>query len=139
MKQSRDPCEDDGMHDIGSHKYLWRKTVEQQQQHHDDAARSYRGHAYQATSDQPDERHAQKSLGGRRAMRHSLFDSLLQQQQSRNYDQQNTYRGFDKAVDSVAVEVTNVHQQPHSSDRAWNAPHRKRDHDLEPHRVFLEV
>src|ERR1700687_605421 len=139
MQEARDSREYDVVQDIGSDVYLGRETVEQQQQHHNDAAGSHRGHAYQKSGNQPDQRHAQKTLRGRCAIGNSFFDSSLQQQQRGNYDEQHTHRGVDKAVDSVAVRVADVHQQFYSSEGAGNAPCRKRKYDRATHRTLLEV
>ncbi len=98
------------MYDVGSDIHLRREAVEQQQQHHNDAARTHRGHAHQKTGNQSDQRHAQETLRGRCAIGDSLFDSFLQQQQRGNHDEQHTHRHLDKAIYSVSVEMANVHQ-----------------------------
>src|ERR1700686_4591717 len=139
MQESRDSREYDGVQDIGSDAYLGRETVEQQQQHHNDAARSHRGHAHQNPGHQPDQRHAQKTLRGRCAIGNSFFNSFLQQQQRGNHDEQHTHRGLDKDVDPIAVQVADVHQQFHASEGAGNAPSRKRKYDRATHRTILEV
>ena len=88
---------------------------------------------------QADQRHAHKTLCCRRAIGDTIFDFFLQQQQRGNHDQQDAHGGFNEAVHSVAIKVADMHQQFHADDRAWNAPHRQRDHHLAAHRIFLQV
>src|SRR5581483_2035221 len=54
------PGQDYGMNDVGADHYLGRETVEQQQEHHNDASGADRGHAHQKTSQQPNRGHAHK-------------------------------------------------------------------------------
>ena len=58
MQKAGDAGQYHGMHNVGAHIDLGRETVEQQQQHHDDAARTHRSHADQKAGDQADHRHA---------------------------------------------------------------------------------
>jgi len=139
VKQSRDSRENDSVHDVGTDVHLWGITVEQQQQHHDDAARPDGGHAHKETGNQADHRHARETLRGRRAIDDPIFDFFLEQHQGGNHDEQYTHRSLDKAVNAIPVDVANVHQQLHSTDRAGNAADRKRNHDLAADGAFLKV
>src|ERR1700722_2985185 len=105
MKKASDSRKYDGMQNIGSDVYLRWETVEQEQQHHNDAARTNGCHAHKKTGHQSDQRHAHESLCRWWSIGDSLFDFFLQQQQQRNHDEQNTYRSLDEAVDTVAIQV----------------------------------
>ncbi len=41
MKKAGDPGEQQSMNDVGADHHFWLKTIEEQEQHHDDAARAH--------------------------------------------------------------------------------------------------
>src|SRR5271163_30291 len=127
------------MHHVRPDIDLRRETVKQEEQHHDDAARTDRGQAHDETYGEADDRHPGETLHGRRTIRDSIFDVFLQEQHRGNHDEQYAYCHLDKGVHPVSVEEADVDQQLDSSEGAGNASQRQRDDDLPAHRSILQV
>src|SRR5215471_18207976 len=139
MQQAGDAGQNYGVYNVGPDIHFGRETIEQEQQHHDDAARPDRGHANQEPRDQPDNSHAYKALHRWRAIRDPFLNAPLQQKQDRNDDEQKANRSLDEVVHAVAVHVTDVHEQVHSADGTRNAAHGQRDDHLPAHRASPQM
>jgi len=118
------------MHDIGSDINFGRETIKQQQEHHDDAARS---------SDQAYQDHSRESLHRRRTVGDTLFDPPLKQHEEWNDDQQNANGTLDEVVDSIPIEVTDMHEELNATDGAWDASQTERDYDVAPDRALFQM
>jgi len=139
MKEAGHAGEYDRMNDIGSDHNLRRVAVKQKQQHHDDAARTNRGHAYEEARRQSDRGHACEGFGGGQSIRNLFFDAALQQQQRRNQDKQDSDCGLYEVVHANAVQHSQMLQEAHAKDRSRHAAHRQRNYYLSPDCSFTQM
>jgi hypothetical protein len=139
VEEAGDSRKYDRVHNVGSDVDLGRETVEEQKQHHDNAAGTHRSHPDEKARDQADQRHSGEPLHRRRAIDDSFLDPPLEEQQNGNDDQQHAHRGLDEVVDSVAVEVADVHQQLDAANGARDAADGESEHHLTLHRAALQM
>src|SRR5580704_4496273 len=139
MQEPGYPGEHHRMHNVGPDIHFGRVTIKQQQHHHDDAARAHRRHANQETRTQADHGHTREGLQRGRAVHHPLLNAGLKHEQYRDKHQQNPDRELDEIVYAVSVDVPQVSQVGDPRGGTGYTPYSKREHNLPPHRAFLEV
>ena len=127
------------MENIRANHHLGREIVEHQQQHDDDAARPYGGHAHQESREQANHGHPSQGFHARRPLGHVFFDLVLEEQENRNADQQDSDGSSDKGVDAVAVDRLEMAQQADSHDGTGNAAEGEAEDNPASHRAALQM
>src|SRR5580693_3332121 len=127
------------MHDVGADHHFWLKTVEQQKHHHDDAAGADGSDAHQKTGYQADERHPDERLHRGRLRRGPVFNFLLEEQEGRNANQQNSYSKGNEVVHSITISASQMRQKAYAQIRTWSAADNKSHDYFAPHCAFAQM
>src|SRR5437764_1940264 len=139
MKKAGNASKDYGMHDVGTHHYFGWVTVEEQKQHHDDAARAYRSHSDKKACHQTDDHHAGKRFGRGAPVGYAILDSALQKQQRGNKNKEQANCRLDEVVDTISVHDAQMLQQAHAQNRTGSTAKGKRKHNLPTNRTLAEM